>query len=213
MATVEEHDSAQAPDPLDAGSPPLERLSNHEHINLLRWHLDRYDRLRASTASRASVVLSAAAILSAGNVVILAQLLNGSGLRMPSWLLGTFTVALIVSTSLVVVSLIVASNVLVTARDSRTLLSAQGDLPPGLLFNGTDTVNLVGSYAQFSATIAGQGEADVRQAAQVELWIGIQQHRHRYVRLRRAVRLLRYAGLAFLLILISVMVANLIVRL
>src|SRR4051794_20979919 len=50
-----------------SGQPP--------DLGLLRWHIERCDRLRASTASRAGVVLSAAAILSAGNAVILSRLL------------------------------------------------------------------------------------------------------------------------------------------
>jgi hypothetical protein len=36
----------------------------------------------------------------------------------------------------------------------------------------------------------------MRQSAEVELWVCVQQHRYRYSRLRTAVRLLRYAALA-----------------
>src|SRR6266567_446089 len=46
-------------------------VSLQEKIELIKWHLGRYDRLRASTTNRAGVVLSAAAILSAGIAVIL----------------------------------------------------------------------------------------------------------------------------------------------
>lgn len=52
--------------------------SLREQIELAKWHIDRYDRLRASTATRASAVLSAGAILSAGNAVVLAQLLGNA---------------------------------------------------------------------------------------------------------------------------------------
>ncbi|MEV8511786.1 hypothetical protein [Dactylosporangium sp. NPDC051484] len=176
------------------------------NIELLRWHLDRYDRLRSSTANRASVILSAAAILSAANAVILSQVLTGP-IHDRQWLFATFGVALLASTALVVLSLIRSASVLVTSRDSRALFGVGDEVPPGLIFNGTDTVQRLRSFAEFANTVESQQEADIYRAAQVELWIGIKQHRYRYVRLRSAGRLLRWAAVTVLLVLGSVVVA------
>ncbi|MFY1687099.1 hypothetical protein [Plantactinospora sp. WMMB782] len=191
-----------------------ETPSTAERIDLLQWHLDRYDRSRASTSSRASVVLSASAILSAGNAVVLAQLLGGSVAdRLGSVPLVLFTLASLVSAGLVVLSLLRAASVLVTIRPSRAILGSGDELPEALVFNGTDTVRRLHSFAEFQAALAGQRDPEIRRAAQVELWIGIQQHRQRYVRLREAVRLLRYAAVAFLAILASAMIGNLFLQL
>ncbi|MEQ4302256.1 hypothetical protein ABNF97_12830 [Plantactinospora sp. B6F1] len=195
------------------GSDP-EMPGTAKQIDLLRWHLDRYDRLRASTASRASVVLSASAILSAGNAVVFAQLLSGSVAdRLGPALLVVFTLASMVSAGLVVLALLRAASVLVTIRPSRALLGGYDDLPAALVFNGSDTVRRLHSFAEFRSALTGQRSAEILQAAQVELWIGIQQHRQRYVRLREAVRLLRYAAVAFLAILVSALVGNLFLQL
>jgi hypothetical protein len=177
---------------------------------MLKWHLDRSDRLRSSTASRASVVLSAGAILSAGNAVLLGQILG----KMSGWLssggwLAAVTVAVVGSAVLVVLSLIKAANVLLTTRGSRRVFRALGNVPPGLIFNNADTVERLKTFDEFRATTTSHGLKEMADAAEVELWVCIHQHRHRYLQLRTAVRLLRYAALSFLGILIAVMVGNL----
>lgn len=60
-------------------APERLRLVPDDELDLLKWHIDRYDRRGASTVSRASIVLSAGAILSAGNAVILSPLLGPGG--------------------------------------------------------------------------------------------------------------------------------------
>lgn len=182
-------------------------------LPLLQWHIDRYDRLRASTASRASVVLSAGAILSAGNAVVLSQVLGGGFDRFHRWWVVACAIAIMVSATLVVISIILAAGVLVTPRPSRTMFQDLGSLPPSLLFNGPETVQRFGSFDAFRAAVVGQSDADVVNAAQVELFICIRQHRHRYVRLRVAVRFLRYAAVAFLLVLTIGVATNIIGRL
>lgn len=90
-----------------------------DRLVLLRWHLDRYDRLRASTASRASVVLSAGAILSAANAVVLARLIDSTDVRIGTELALILGSGLLISIGLVVLSLILATGVLVTPKPSR----------------------------------------------------------------------------------------------
>jgi hypothetical protein len=198
------------------GSPGGEQLAPSTpgvDLALLRWHIERYDRLRASTASRAAVVLSAGAILSAGNAVVLSQVFGGSYDDLDRRLVIAFTVAVMVSAAMVVVSIIRAASVLVTPRASRSMFAEPTGLPPSLLFNGTDTVARAPSFEAFRSAVAGLTEADMLTAAQVELYINIRQHRHRYDRLRDAVRLLRYSAVAFLLVLAAGVTVNIIGRL
>ncbi|WP_328499657.1 hypothetical protein OG828_48975 [Streptomyces sp. NBC_00457] len=169
-----------------------------EKLALLRWHLDRYDRLRASTASRASVVLSAGAILSAGNAVVLVRLIDGTDPPLDTTVALLFGAGLLTSIGLVVLSLIFATGVLVTPKASRETFTDGHDLPLALTFNPSDTVRELKTYAAFRTAVADQGYAAMLEAAQVELWIGIRQHRLRYVRLRSAARVLRWAAVAFL---------------
>jgi hypothetical protein len=187
--------------------PPITPVA--AHVELLKWHLERYDRLRASTASRASVVLSAGAILSAGNALAIGQLLGGSFDQFGRWLTMAFGVAALGNAILLVLSLIRATNVLVTRRASRAIFDNGPSLPPSLLFNGTDTVTHTPTFEAFRAVVAEQTERDILAAAQVELWVGIQQHRRRYAHLRASVRLLQYAAVTFLVILAGAMFARL----
>jgi hypothetical protein len=60
------------------GDRSISPATSQEKIELVKWHIDRYDRLRGSTTNRAAVVLSAGTILSAGVAVVLSQLLSSS---------------------------------------------------------------------------------------------------------------------------------------
>lgn len=170
-----------------------------DRLVLLRWHLDRYDRLRASTASRASVVLSAGAILSAANAVVLARLIDSTDVRIGTELALILGSGLLISIGLVVLSLILATGVLVTPKPSRDTFRDARDLPPALVFNPTDTLRELKTYDDFRSNVESQPYRAILAAAQLELWIGIRQHRHRYLRLRAATRVLRWAAMAFVL--------------
>jgi hypothetical protein len=177
---------------------------------MLKWHIERYDRARTSTASRAAVVLSAGAILSAGNVLLLGQILGRTADWLASgWWLPVLSAATLISAGLVVSSLVRAANVLLTTRRSRDAFETLGNVPLSMIFNGPDTLANVSTFADFRAIVANQSAADIRQAAEVELWVCIHQHRHRYRQLRIAVRLLRYAAIAFFTILVIALSANL----
>lgn len=174
-----------------------------DRIDLIRWHLDRYDRLRGSTTSRASVILSATAILSAGSVVELSLVLSNTTLSVRGPQRTLLIVEVGLTAALVVVGLIHATTLLATSRQSRQMLADGQDLPAGLIFNGSDTIREISSFGDFAAIVETQGHQEILQAAEVELWITIHQHRWRYVRLRIATRLLRLSALAFLVVLLS----------
>lgn len=196
------------------GIPQPGGRSTGERLDLLQWHLERYDRLRASTSARASVVLSAGAILSAGNAVVLAQLLGGPLVeRLPPWLLLVFAAVTVLSVGLVVFSLLQAAGVLVTLRPSREIFAQDEEVPAAPVFNGTDTVRQFRRFSDFRDALAEQGERETLEAAQVELWIGINQHRRRYAQLRSAVRLLRHSAVAFMAILVGAVIGNLLLQL
>jgi hypothetical protein len=178
-------------------------------LDLARWHIDRYDRLRASTFSRAAVVLSAGAILTAGNAVILSQLLQRAT-DLHQWLLVLCTLGLVASASLIVLAIVRATGVLVSLQSYRTMFP-DPKLPSSLVFNAPDTMRLSSTFTEFEEAVAAQEPPDILRAAHVELWIIIRQHRYRYAQLRSAVRALRYSATIFLAVLTMLVIANLIV--
>jgi hypothetical protein len=206
MTELPEQAEAQVPHGAEGAEQSAAQLS------ALRWHIERYDRMRVSTASRAGVVLSAGAILSAGNAVVLAQVFNGAFDDFAPALVAIFTIGVLAGAILVVLSVLEAANVLVTPRPSAEMFLADQQMPPGLLFNGPYTVAVARTYEQFRAAVAAQDDADRVEAAQAELYICIRQHRHRYQRLRAAARLHRYAAVTFLVVLGLGVVINIVGR-
>ena len=194
----------------DAARAKREVPEPKEALELLKWHLGRNDQRRVSTANRASVVLSAAAILLAGIALILSRLLAGPDARLSAPLAGVFGSVLLASLTLVIISLIRASGVLVTVRASRETFAGAQRLPSALLFNDTDTVSQLATFDDFRAAVDTQDYEAILEAAKVELWIGLLQHRHRYLRLRQAVRALRWAAIAFLVSAVGIVIAVLV---
>ena len=168
-------------------------------IEMICWHLDRYDRQRASTSSRAAVALSAGAIILAGDTIVLSRFLEAP-IRSLDWRIVLFLLSFgVLTASLVMLSLYRSTGVLVTRRGSRATFLQLEDAPISLVFNGGDTLKKAQTFEAFKAMLSAQSMQDILQAAQVELWICIQQHRYRYHQLRLAVRLLRYASISLLL--------------
>jgi hypothetical protein len=154
------------------------------------------------------VVLSAGAVIFAGNAIVLSPLLNAPASSLDRWRLVSLLFVALLTSLLLVLSLLYAASVLVTSRGSRTLFLRNESVPPGLVFTASDTVAEVDTFARFKAVLETQTEHDIREAAQTELWICIRQHRYRYLRLRLAVRLLRYAAGSFVFVL-AVLTINL----
>lgn len=179
-----------------------------ELLDVLRWHLERYDRLRVSTVTRASVVLGSGAILSTGDAVVMSRLLATGGSVIggwPRWVLGG---GLTLSAVLVVMVLLRASGVLVALRGSRRLFPEDSDLPQAFLYNGRDTLDRADTFPKFRTAIQADDYVSMVEAVQVELWIVIKQHRRRYVRLRSAVLLLGIAAIVFLISFVGVAIAS-----
>lgn len=197
----------QPPQRTDDGSGALPVVDN---LELARWHIDRYDRLRTSASSRAAVVLSAGALLTAGNAVILSQLLQQTTSLAP-WVVVVCTAGLLVNVALIVLALVSATGVLISLQPSRELFP-DPDLPISLAFNASDTIKHAGEFSTFHETMRTQHPSELLRSAHVELWIIIKQHRHRYARLRTSVRALRHAANVFLTVLTTLVIANMITR-
>ncbi|MEV7969632.1 hypothetical protein AB0O34_27170 [Sphaerisporangium sp. NPDC088356] len=138
--------------------------------------------------------------------MILSQVVNLSEKRLGPWSAAVFGLGLLVSVSLVVLSLLQASGVLVALKGSREIYTDASTTPTGLFFSASDTVSRLSTFQEFQEAMAAQAQADIVEAAQVELWIVIRQHRRRYQRLRASVQALRWAALVFLIALAGLMI-------
>ena len=188
-----------------------EILSLQEKIKLIEWHINRYDQLRASTANRASVVLSACALLSAGNAVILSQVLSSSA-EVKGWPLAAISAGITLSASLIVLSIIQSTAVLISLRPTMQMFP-EDDLPAGILFHASDTIRHVKSFLQFRTVIESEHHSQLLEQAEVELWLNMQHYTYRCRKLRKAIVAFRGAALMFLCVLIASIIAYLVLRL
>lgn len=123
-----------------------------------------------------------------GNAIVLSALLQNTVVDLPRWWSGVLTVATLIAAGLVLLSLVRAAEVLVTVRDSRSLVTSGDTVPLGLIFNGTNTVREIATFGRFQEVLREQTPEQVLEAAQVELWIVIRQHRLRYTRPTPSIR-------------------------
>ena len=154
-------------------------------------------------------MLSACAILSAGNAVILSQLLSNSA-NVKGWILAVFSAGIAASASLTVLTVMRSTSVLISLRPSRKMFP-EDNRPPGLLFHALDTVREINSFSDFRAAIELEDHAQVLEQAEVELWLALHHYTYRYGKLRGAILAFRGAALIFLCVLTSVFV-NLVLR-
>ena len=155
-------------------------------------------------------MLSACAILSAGNAVILSRLL-GSSADVKGWLLAAFSAGIAASVALIVLTVIRSTSVLISLRSSRKMFREDGR-PPGLLFHASDTVRHIKTFSQFQAVIEREHHAQVLEQAEVELWLAVRHYMYRYGKLRGAVLAFRGAALIFLCVLTASVIVNLVLR-
>ncbi|WP_203823315.1 hypothetical protein [Actinoplanes palleronii] len=192
--------------------PVSEPAAGADNLTLLRWHLDRYDRLRASTVSRAAVVLSASGLVSAAFAVTITQLVGDRFAAVPIALYALCGVIALTGVVLVVVAIFHATDVLTTPRGSSAMFAQKGAIPSSPVFNSTQTARDIGSFAEFATVVDGQTGPRAAEAAKAELWICILQHRYRYEHMRRAVRFLRYAAAVLPVLVTAVIVLSAVYR-
>lgn len=165
-------------------------FSNRELLAFLQWNVDRYDRLRASTSTRASVLLTANFALVAGTMLDLTRRLEDASI--PHGLLGTLAV---VTLSFSASSISMAIGATVTWRTTRNI---HGNIvPQRFLFNWGDTIRAINGFTQFEHQIAELTYPRALQCGAAELWTNMLQYQRRHKYLRWAIHAFRLAVLFF----------------
>jgi hypothetical protein len=163
-------------------------------IETARWHILRYDSLRASLASRASFVLSADAVLIAG-ISFLFSWTAKRGIYGGIISLALVGVGMLLALTFALLSVRRASRALLSNKSWRTLFSS--DAPPSLFYQHSDTIKAIPTYAEFSTAFKGQATGSELESAIVNLWLVLHTHAYRYRFLREATNQLQIAISAF----------------
>jgi hypothetical protein len=182
---------AAPPDP-SASSP----LAASDSLHLIQWHIDRYDRLRASTSARAAVLLSANAVLLTGAILLINSFLQGSGIApVIAW---PMRVLSIITVLLCAASINFCTNAVASWRTTRQLHSKE--IPRRFVFNWGDTIRSVDGFSSFSTTMESLKITDIVNNATAELWTAILQHRRRHKYLRYGIHTFRVGAFSFLVV-------------
>ncbi|MFD7129439.1 MULTISPECIES: hypothetical protein [Streptomyces] len=173
-------------------------VSGEELLDLAKWHIDRYDRLRSSTSVRASVLLSANAVLATGSLILVNYHLQVGAERRIFWVELLFAVLAVLTLSLIVRSLWGCINAIAARKTTRALHPSE--IPSRFLFNWGDTINSVDGHSDFARKVADLSLDSILGHALSELWTDILQHSQRHRHLRSAIGAFRYCIMTILLL-------------
>jgi hypothetical protein len=166
-------------------------MSDDEQLELVCWLIERHDHLRASTASRAAIVVSADAILCAGAVFLLDQYLS-SGTQYDEFGRVVFTVGIGANLALLALSIALAANAVAFVwKKTRTAVGIR-NLPPLLFFHPSDTVKAFkgDEFGRFRQEFRAATKEQVVTYALGELMQITIAHNMRYRAFRWSIRLL-----------------------
>ncbi|MFF1693413.1 hypothetical protein ACFVXC_07305 [Streptomyces sp. NPDC058257] len=173
-----------------------ELMSSSDLLDMTKWHIDRYDRLRSSTSVRASVLLSANAILASGSLILVNYHLQTTKNSRSFWIEAIFCALAVLTLSLILRSLWSSINAIAARKTTRVLHSTE--IPSRFLFNWGDTLKSVDGHSDFSRKVRDLTLDSMLGHATAELWTDILQHSQRHRHLRSAINTFRYCVMALL---------------
>jgi hypothetical protein len=164
-------------------------------LEYLRWHIDRYDRIRSSTSARASILLSANSVLLAG-VAILANLFTRAAIiDSPFYMTIIFLILTGITLILILTSVLNCISAIAARKTVRAMHA--DEIPSRFLFNRGDTIRSVDGYSSFVAKVTSHATESAIGNAAAELWTDIVQHSRRHRYLRVGVGTFRYCAISF----------------
>ncbi|MEW1761319.1 hypothetical protein AB0393_33035 [Streptomyces cyaneofuscatus] len=186
-----------------SGSP----VSKSDMLEITKWHIDRYDRLRSSTSLRASILLSANAILTTGSLILINYHVQSKARDRSILIESLFAALTILALSLTMRSLWGYINAIAARKTTRALYSSE--IPTRFLFNWGDTLKSVDGHSDFARKVTELSLDSILGHAVSELWTAILQHAQRHRHLRSAISKFRYCIIAQLALAIFTFLAAL----
>lgn len=168
-------------------------LTAADLLQLIQWHIDRYDRLRSSTSSRAAVLMSANAALLGGTILLANSLIQATGVTQPAtWAMRIFACLTIFMAS---ISIAFCTNAVAAWRTTRSL--HRKEIPIRFAFNWGDTLDSVDGFSNFAEKMSSQRIMNIKDSAVAELWTALLQHKRRHKYLRYGIHTFRASALLF----------------
>ena len=168
-----------------------------EKIEMVKWHIQRYDALRASTANRAAMVLSANALLLASSTFLLDKIVANLNLY-SSYQRCFVLVSVSLTLLLLAISIFYAiRGVIAVSKTSRDLFGY--DIPKHPFFSQRDTIESFSGFQSFKEGFMDTNSEKMLSYALGDLWTVINQHFYRYQNLRTAIRFLSAGIVVFLI--------------
>ncbi|WP_136104425.1 hypothetical protein [Streptomyces sp. S816] len=163
-------------------------------LDLMKWHIDRYDRLRSSTSARASVLLNANAVMATGSLILVNYHIQTAKTPYTLWIECLIDVCSALTLALILRSLWSAIDAIAARKTTRALHS--GEIPTRFLFNWGDTLKSVDGHSNFARTVDELDLETVLGHAKAELLTDILQHAQRHRHLRSAINTFRFCVVA-----------------
>ena len=159
--------------------------------------IERYDNLLTSLESRTATVISADALLLAGTTFLVDKILS-QAYQYP--LSKQIFISISIGLALVALALSIAyaaSGIVNVRRTTREIVG--GDLPqPSLFFRASDTVKVRKGFPHFEDSFMSSSKEQLLTYALSELWLITNLNVRRYRPFQRAVQLLLFSVVPFL---------------
>ena len=167
-------------------------------MELACWLIERYDGLRASVASRASIIVSADALLLTGMTFLLGDALSALS-QYSSFVKMVLFASICSGFILISLSAVHATNAIAFVW-RRTKKSVDFSIPPRpLFFAARDTSESFDDIEDFEQAFKNTSEESMLHYALAELLLIAKIHQKRYKNFRRSMQLLTVALMVFLI--------------
>lgn len=163
---------------------PLSK-NTQEQLELVQWLLIRYDNLRASSANRTAIVVSAYSLLFAGTLFLLDKTLSNKNYYNDLEMI-SITASICITLIFLVFSIAYAANGIVNVwKTNRQLF---GPIPARPFFHSGDTVDAFKNYESFKSNFTTSNRQQLLNYALGTLWSDINAQHRRYQILRRSIK-------------------------
>ncbi len=175
---------------------PEQSMSNEKRIELIRWLIDSYDQRKASVANRATILLSADALVLTATTILI------DNLKLSAGKYNSLEQLFLVAGCAIALLLLLASMAVATsgmANIWRTHRQHNFKAPSRLYFYPRETFEQLVNFNTFADSIKNISEEEFETVALGHLWTITKEYGDRYVRLRLATRLLCIGIFPFML--------------
>lgn len=170
---------------------------NDEKLNLICWLIDRYDTLRSLTANRASLIISADAILLATSSLTLENIIS-TDVQYNTLMQILLSIGIGSNVLMLVISIFYAINSLAYVWKTNRQKLKTLDLPQCFFFHPRETVETLKTFKDFKEKFIKSSKKEMVNYALGKLQLVIHGHHIRYQLFRKSIRFLIVSMIPFI---------------